>query len=116
MRLKTAPGREVERAGRGALKVRGECGLYNSGARLATVFYTASMAAALPPQEAAAAQCFRSFHTDERTQEGVEALRMMGKGQVKRLGVRDSSRQSKFVESLFGVPAQLGDRSRSRAP
>lgn len=30
-----------------------------------------------------ACQCFRSFHTAERTIEGVEALHMMKKGQVK---------------------------------
>jgi transposase-like protein len=29
-------------------------------------------------------QCFRSFHTAERTLDGVEALHMMGKGHVKR--------------------------------
>jgi transposase-like protein len=30
-------------------------------------------------------QCFRSFHTAERTIEGIEAAHMMRKGQVKRL-------------------------------
>ena len=50
-------------------------------------------------------QCFRSFHTAERTIEGVEAAHMMGKGQVKRLDGRDSAGQAKFVESLFGVAA-----------
>jgi hypothetical protein len=35
-----------------------------------------------------AMQCFRSFHTAERTIEGVEALHMMRKGQVKRLDGR----------------------------
>jgi transposase-like protein len=29
-------------------------------------------------------QCFRSFHTAERTLEGVESLHMLRKGQVKR--------------------------------
>lgn len=52
-----------------------------------------------------AAQCFRSFHTAERTIEGIEALHMMRKGQVKRLNGRDSVGQAKFVESLFGVAA-----------
>src|SRR5205814_8975214 len=31
-----------------------------------------------------AMQCFRSFHTAERTREGVEAMHMLRKGQVKR--------------------------------
>ena len=52
-----------------------------------------------------AAQCFRSFHTAERTIEGLEAAHMMRKGQVKRLDGRDSMGQAKFVESLFGVAA-----------
>lgn len=50
-------------------------------------------------------QCFRSFHTAERTIEGVEALHMLRKGQVKRLSGQDSIGQAKFVESLFGVAA-----------
>jgi transposase-like protein len=52
-----------------------------------------------------AMQCFRSFHTAERTLEGVEALHMMRKGQVKRLDGRDSVGQAKFTENLFGVAA-----------
>jgi hypothetical protein len=39
------------------------------------------------------------------TLEGVEALHMMGKGQVKRLDGRDATGQAKFVASLFGVAA-----------
>ena len=50
-------------------------------------------------------QCFRSFHTAERTLEGVEAAHMMRKGQVKRLDGRDLVGQAKFVASLFGVAA-----------
>ncbi len=50
-------------------------------------------------------QCFRSFHTAERTIEGVEASHMMRKGQVKRLDGGDSAGQAKFVASLFGVAA-----------
>ncbi len=34
-------------------------------------------------------QCFHSFHIAERTIEGIEALRMMHKGQVKRLDEKD---------------------------
>jgi len=52
-----------------------------------------------------AAQCFRSFHTAERTLEGIEVMHMMRKGQVKRLDDRDSTGQAKFVASLFGVAA-----------
>jgi transposase-like protein len=50
-------------------------------------------------------QCFRTFHTVERTIEGIEAAHMIRKGQVKRLDGRDSVGQSKFVASLFGVAA-----------
>jgi hypothetical protein len=52
-----------------------------------------------------AIQCFRSFHAAERTIEGVEALHMMRKGQVKRLDGRDAVGQARFVESLFEVAA-----------
>ncbi len=37
-----------------------------------------------------ACQCFGSFHAAERAIEGIEALHMMRKGQVKRLDGRDS--------------------------
>jgi transposase, IS6 family len=47
-------------------------------------------------------QCFRSFHTAERTLEGVEALHIMRKGQVKRLDGRDGAGQAEFVATLFG--------------
>lgn len=50
-------------------------------------------------------QCFRSFHTAERTSEGVEAAHMLRKGQVKRLDGRDMIGQAKLVASLFGVAA-----------
>lgn len=52
-----------------------------------------------------AEQCFRSFHTAERAIEGIEALRMMRKGQVKRLDGRDTVGQAEFVRSLFGLAA-----------
>jgi IS6 family transposase len=52
-----------------------------------------------------AMQCFRSFHTAERAIEGVEALRMMRKGHVKRLDGNDVVGQAKFVESLFQLAA-----------
>jgi hypothetical protein len=47
----------------------------------------------------------RSFHTAERTIEGVEALHMMRKGQVNRFDGRDAVGEAKFVESLFSVAA-----------
>ena len=50
-------------------------------------------------------QCFRTFHTAERTLEEVEAVWMMRKGQVKRLDGRDALGQAKFVKSLFGIAA-----------
>ena len=52
-----------------------------------------------------AAQCFRSFHSAERTLEGIESLHMMRKGQVKRLEGRDAAGQARCVEGLFGVAA-----------
>ncbi len=52
-----------------------------------------------------ASQCFKSFHTAERTLEGIEAVNMIRKGQVKRLAGSDARGQAKFVESLFGVAA-----------
>jgi IS6 family transposase len=52
-----------------------------------------------------AMQCFRPFHTAERTIEGLEAAHMMSKGQVKRLVGGDSIGQAKFVAGLFGVAA-----------
>jgi transposase-like protein len=50
-------------------------------------------------------QCFRSFHTAERTLEGVEAMHMLHKSQVKRLDGRDAMGQTEFVAGLFGVAA-----------
>lgn len=52
-----------------------------------------------------AMQCFRSFHTAERTLQGVESMHMMRKGQVKRLDGRDAAGQAKFVASLFQIAA-----------
>lgn len=46
-------------------------------------------------------QCFKSFHTAERTLEGTEAMNMMRKGQVKRLSGSDAMGQEIFVASLF---------------
>jgi transposase-like protein len=52
-----------------------------------------------------ASQCFKSFHTAERTLEGIEAMHMMRKGQVKRLSGTNARGQAKFVASLFRIAA-----------
>jgi IS6 family transposase len=52
-----------------------------------------------------ASQCFKSFHTAERTLEGIEAMNMMWKAQVKRLAGSDAQGQAKFVASLFQIAA-----------
>ncbi len=52
-----------------------------------------------------AAQCFKRFQTTERTLEGVEAINMMRKGQVKRLSGSDAQGQAKFVLRLFQIAA-----------
>jgi transposase-like protein len=52
-----------------------------------------------------ASQCFKRFHTAERTLEGIEAINMIRKGQVKKLAGSDSQGQARFVASLFGVAA-----------
>ncbi len=52
-----------------------------------------------------AAQCFKSFGTAQRTLDGIEALHMMRKGQVKRLQGSDARGQAKFVMNLFQIAA-----------
>src|SRR5215216_5939977 len=52
-----------------------------------------------------ASQCFKRFQMAERTLEGIEAIHMMRKGQVKRLAGGDARGQATFVASLFGVAA-----------
>ncbi len=52
-----------------------------------------------------AAQCFKTFGAAERTLSGIEALNMLRKGQVKRLGGSDAQGQARFVRSLFAVAA-----------
>lgn len=44
-----------------------------------------------------APQCFKRFRTAERTLEGIEALNMIRKGQVKRLAGSDAQGQAQFV-------------------
>jgi transposase-like protein len=52
-----------------------------------------------------ASQCFKRFHTAERTLEGIESINMMRKGQVKRLAGSDAQGQAKFIASLFQLAA-----------
>jgi transposase, IS6 family len=52
-----------------------------------------------------ASQCFKRFHAAERTLEGIEAVNMMRKGQVKRLAGGDAQGQAKFIASLFQIAA-----------
>jgi transposase, IS6 family len=48
---------------------------------------------------------YRSFNTAEQTLQGIEALHMMRKGQVKRIRKDEVEGQAKFVESLFQIAA-----------
>ncbi len=52
-----------------------------------------------------ASQSFKSFHTAERTLEGIESVNMMRKGQVKRLAGSDAQGQAQFVLNLFQIAA-----------
>jgi transposase-like protein len=52
-----------------------------------------------------ASQCFKNFHTAERTLEGIESINMMRKGQVKRLAGSDAMGQAKLVALLFQIAA-----------
>jgi len=52
-----------------------------------------------------ASQYFKRFDTAERILEGIEAMHMMRKGQVKRLAGGDVQGQAKFIASLFQIVA-----------
>lgn len=52
-----------------------------------------------------ASQCFKRFYAAGRTLEGIEAVNMMRKRQVKRLAGGDAQEQAKFVASLFSIAA-----------
>jgi transposase, IS6 family len=52
-----------------------------------------------------ASQSFKRFHTAERIIEGIEAVNMMRKGQVKRLSGGAAMSQAIFVLSLFQIAA-----------
>jgi IS6 family transposase len=56
-------------------------------------------------KKARASQCFKRFHTAERTLKGIEAINMIRKGQVKRLAGSDAQGQAEFVASLFQIAA-----------
>ena len=47
----------------------------------------------------------KSFNSARRTLSGIEAIRMIRKGQAKRVNKGDSVSQMKFIEELFGVSA-----------
>jgi transposase, IS6 family len=48
---------------------------------------------------------YRSFDTAERTLQGVEAMHMVRKGQVKRLNGTEMMGQAMFIQSLFQIAA-----------
>jgi hypothetical protein len=48
---------------------------------------------------------YLSFDTAERTLQGVEAMNMIRKGQVKKLDRSEAAWQAKFVTSLFQIAA-----------
>ncbi len=52
-----------------------------------------------------ASQCFKRFHTAERTLEGIETMNMIRKGQVKRLSGSDAQGHAQFVLNLFQIAA-----------
>jgi transposase-like protein len=48
---------------------------------------------------------FQSFNTARRTLRGIEAMNMIGKGQVKGISRGDSASQAGFINEIFGVSA-----------
>lgn len=48
---------------------------------------------------------FQSFNTASRTLQGIEAMAMLRKGQVKGINQGDSVSQARFINELFGVTA-----------
>lgn len=50
-------------------------------------------------------QCFKRFQTAKRALEGIEAVNIMSKGQVKKLVGNVAQGQAKFVASLFQIAA-----------
>lgn len=62
-------------------------------------------------KKARASQCFKSFHTAELTLEGIEAVKMKRKGQVKRLAGGDRRGQVKLVDFLMLFEMRLRCRN-----
>ncbi len=63
-----------------------------------------------------AKQGFRGFHAARRTIQGYEAMRMIRKGQARRVGGSDVRRQIQFINKLFEVDRSnrlLGNPARS---
>jgi transposase-like protein len=50
-------------------------------------------------------QCFKTFYSAERALEGIDAVNMLRKSQVKRLAGSDAMAQAKFVAPLFQIAA-----------
>jgi transposase-like protein len=48
---------------------------------------------------------FGSFHTARRTLAGYEAMAMVRKGQVRKVGGRDMQAQASFIAELFEIAA-----------
>jgi len=48
---------------------------------------------------------FKSFNTARRTLRGIEAMKMICKGQVNGISQGDSGAQAKFIREIFGVVA-----------
>jgi hypothetical protein len=65
--------------------------------------------------ESGAGLGYRSFDTAGRTLQGVEAVNMIRKGQVKRLDRSDTTGQAKFVVNLFQVAASARSTSKTSA-
>jgi hypothetical protein len=57
------------------------------------------------PKESASLAVLQELSHGERTLEGIEAINMIRKGQVKKLAGSDVQGQAKFVASLFGIAA-----------
>ena len=48
---------------------------------------------------------YRTFDTAERALSGIEAMHMVGKGQIKRVGKDAARGQAEFIAELFAVAA-----------
>jgi IS6 family transposase len=48
---------------------------------------------------------FKTFNSARRTLNGIEAMNMMRKGQVKGIEQGNSVSQAKFIEAIFGIAA-----------